>query len=87
VFSVKLPVPEAKSVTETRDPKAGDRSDHAPSETRPDHTRLAHWPPPFRSRENGPKRTIKQVRGEVPHRATGRGWRMTRAVFSEYDEE
>jgi len=86
VFSVKLPVPEAKSVTETRDPKAGDRSDHAPSETRPDHTRLAHWPPPFRSREANPK-TIKHVRGEVPHRATARGWRMTRAMFSEYDEE
>jgi hypothetical protein len=74
-------------VNETRDPKAGDRSDSAPSETRLDRSKLAHWPPPFRSRENNPKRTIKLARGEVPHRATARGWRITRAMFSEFDEQ
>jgi hypothetical protein len=74
-------------VTETRDPKAGDRSFPAPSEARPDRSKLAHWPPPFRSRENNPKRTIKLVRGEVPKRTTARGWRMTRAVFFEFDED
>jgi hypothetical protein len=73
-------------VTETRYPKAGDRSDFAPSEPRPDRTRLAHWPPPYRSLEASP-RTIKHARGEVPKRATARGWRMTRAMFSEFDDE
>jgi hypothetical protein len=74
-------------VTETRDPKAGDRSDPAPSETRLERSKLAHWPPPFRSRETKPKRSIKLVRGEVPNRTTARGWRMTRGVFAESDEE
>jgi hypothetical protein len=76
-------------VAETRDPKAGGRSDLAPSETwpseKPDRTRLAHWPPPYRSLQAKPK-TIKHVRGEVPKRATPRGWRITRAMFSEFDE-
>jgi hypothetical protein len=73
-------------VTETRDPKAGGRSDYAPSETRPERTRLAHWPPPFRSHEIQPI-ALKHSRGEVPKRATPRGWRMSRAMFSEFDDE
>jgi hypothetical protein len=73
-------------VAQRRDPRAGDRSDFAPDETRPDQTRLAHWPPPFRSLETKPK-AIKRPRSEVQKRATPRGWRITRALFSEFDEE
>jgi hypothetical protein len=89
LFSVKLVelrCPEVKTVADTREPKAGYRSDFAPSETRTDRTRLAHWPPPFRSLETKPK-PIKRPRGEVQKRATARGWRITRSMFSEFDEE
>ena len=75
-------------MAETRDPKVRGRSDFAPSESLPeetDRTRLAHWPPPYRSLEAKP-RTIKHARGEAPKRATPRGWRITRAMFSEFDE-
>jgi hypothetical protein len=77
---------EVKSVPHTRDPRAGGPSDFAPLETRHDDTRLAHWPPPFRSARAQPK-TIKRPRSEAPKRATPRGWRMTRAMFSEFEEE
>jgi hypothetical protein len=88
VFSGNLRCPEVISVAETRNPKAGDRSDFAPFEARAldtDGTRLAHWPPPFRSLEAKPK-AVKRPRGETPKRATPRGWRITRAMFSEFDE-
>jgi hypothetical protein len=77
---------EVKSVSQTRDPKAGGRSDFAPIEARHDGTRLAHWPPPFRS-AHAPPKTINRPRSEAPKRATPRGWRMTRAMFSEFEEE
>jgi hypothetical protein len=63
--------------------------DPAPFETRSyetAQTRLAHWPPPFRS--NHAKPVIKKApRGEEPKRAKPRGWRITRAMFSEFEEE
>jgi len=69
--------------------KADARSEPAPFETRPyetAQTRLAHWPPPFRSVHAKPV-IIKQKRDEVPKRARPRGWRITRAMFSEFEEE
>jgi hypothetical protein len=76
-----------KTVVETRDPRAGGRSDFAPSETRPDRTRLAHWPPRFRSLETKPKPIRYPRGGEAQKRVTARGWRITRAMFSGLDEE
>jgi hypothetical protein len=80
-------------VPERRDPKTVTRVDSsrelAPFETRPyetAQTRLAHWPPPFRSVHAKPV-IIKHPRGEVPKRAKPRGWRITRAMFSEFEEE
>jgi len=73
-------------VAETRNPRADGRGDFAPIETRPDGSRLAHWPPPFRIVATKSK-TITRSRAEAPKRATARGWRITRAMFSEFDEE
>jgi hypothetical protein len=76
-------------VTQTRNPINGGRSDLAPLETRAHEaqpTRLAHWPPPFRS-VNGKPRTQKQLHSDAPQRAHARGWRMTRAMFSEFEED
>lgn len=73
----------------TRDPRAPNRSDIAPVETRSlesGQTRLAHWPPPYRSVQVKPI-IIKHPPGEVPKRAKPRGWRITRAMFSEFEEE
>jgi len=55
-----------------------------PSET--GGTRLAKWPPPYRARESMPIIT-KHPRGEVPKRAKPRGWRLIRAMFSEFADE
>ena len=49
-------------------------------------SRLAHWPPPFRSTAAKPK-IIRHKSDERPQRATPRGWRLTRAMFSEFEEE
>jgi hypothetical protein len=49
-------------------------------------SRLAHWPPPFRSGTSKPI-IMKHPRGETPKRATPRGWRLTRAQFSEFQED
>ena len=49
-------------------------------------SRLAHWPPPFRSTASKPK-IIRHKPDEKPQRAKPRGWRLTRAMFSEFEEE
>jgi hypothetical protein len=60
------------------------RSDSSSRET---EVRLAHWPPPFRKVPAAPrveKRVITTT--EEPVRAKPRGWRITRAMFSEFEE-
>jgi hypothetical protein len=49
---------------------------------------LAHWPPPTMGSELKPM-PIKHRISEPIHHATRRGWRLTRAMFSEFegDEE
>jgi hypothetical protein len=80
---------EVKLVPERRDSKADPVGASARFETRPyetAETRLAHWPPPFRS--NHAKPVIRKApRGEEPKRAKPRGWRITRAMFSEFEED
>jgi len=49
-------------------------------------TRLANWPPPYRGKENKPV-IMKHKSGEVPKRAKPRGWRLTRAIFSEFADD
>ncbi len=49
-------------------------------------TRLAHWPPPQRGREAKPV-FMKHQPGEPVKRAKPRGWRLTRAMFSEFAED
>lgn len=49
-------------------------------------TRLAHWPPPQRSLDRGKESKpvlLTQATGEPAKRARSRGWRLTRAMFSE----
>ena len=49
-------------------------------------SRLAHWPPPQRGKESKPVFTKHQV-GEPVKRAKARGWRLTRAIFSEFADD
>lgn len=49
-------------------------------------THLAHWPPPMRGKESKPV-LVKHVQGEPVKRAKPRGWRLTRAIFSEFAED
>jgi hypothetical protein len=49
-------------------------------------THLAHWPPPRYEREATPMR-VKHEAGEPVKRAKPRGWRLTRAFFSEFADE
>jgi hypothetical protein len=77
------------NVSDTRDPKGTGphRFSAAPTrslEQRP--SRLAHWPPPFRGTAAKPK-IIRHKPDEKPQRAKLRGWRLTRAMFSEFEEE
>jgi hypothetical protein len=73
-------------VTDTRDKLPGDRglaSLHLrASETSGTH--LAHWPPPQRGQESRPV-LMKHQPGETVKRAKPRGWRLTRAIFSEFE--
>ena len=73
---------------ETRTPPAGDRglaSMHVrASET--GGTRLAHWPPPMREHQARPV-LVKHQPGEPAVRAKPRGWRLTRAIFSEFADD
>ena len=72
-------------MADPREPKGGKGSSFAPSETRPEPTKLAHWPPPFRSGQSQPK-IVRHHPGEDPKLAKARGWRLTRSQFSEFDE-
>lgn len=49
-------------------------------------THLAHWPPPQRGKESKPV-LVKHVQGEPVKRAKPRGWRLTRAIFSEFSDD
>ena len=67
-----------------------DRKWPDPRGTSPLHTnetggnRLAHWPPPTMGQGLKPK-TVKRKTDEPVPRATRRGWRLTRSMFSEFD--
>jgi hypothetical protein len=49
-------------------------------------THLAHWPPPRYDRAAPPIR-VKHEAGERVKRAKLRGWRLTRAIFSEFADD
>ena len=49
-------------------------------------THLAHWPPPQRGKESKPV-FVKHAAGEPAKRAKPRGWRLTRAIFSEFSDD
>lgn len=49
-------------------------------------THLAHWPPPQRGKESKPV-FVKHPEGEPIKRAKPRGWRLTRAIFSEFADD
>jgi hypothetical protein len=55
-----------------------------PSETKDTH--LAHWPPPRFAHDVKPIIT-KHSSTETAHRARPRGWRLTRDLFAEFDDE
>jgi len=71
-------------VTNTRHPQNGRFLYVSASET--EETHLAHWPPPHRGREAKPV-FMKHRPGEPAKRAKPRGWRLTRAIFSEFAED
>jgi len=81
-------------VVKRRDSRFGDskadvglRSARAyPRPVETEGTRLANWPPPYRGKENKPV-IMKHQSGEVPKRAKPRGWRLTRAIFSEFADD
>lgn len=53
-------------------------------------THLAHWPPPQRSLDRGKESKpvlLTQATGEPAKRARSRGWRLTRAMFSEVADD
>ena len=72
-------------MADTREPRGFGRSFFASAQTRAERTKLAHWPPPFRSGQTQPK-IIRYEASEKPKLAKPRGWRLTRALFSEFDE-
>jgi hypothetical protein len=49
-------------------------------------THLAHWPPPLHGHDFTPV-IMKHQPGEPIKRAKPRGWRLTRAMFSEFQED
>lgn len=71
-------------MAKARDPQ-GPRSASSPS-SETGRTRLANWPPPYRARESKPVIMTHQP-GEVATRAKPRGWRLTRAMFSEFADD
>jgi hypothetical protein len=73
-------------MADTREPRGFGRSFSDSSQARPERTKkLAHWPPPFRSGQTQPK-IVRYEASEKPKLAKPRGWRPTRALFSEFDE-
>jgi hypothetical protein len=73
-------------MADTREGKGGHGSFSAPAEPRPERSRLAHWPPPFRNGQSQPA-IIRQQSGEAAKLAKPRGWRLTRSTFSEYSDD
>lgn len=73
-------------MADAQDRGNGSRSSFAPSQTRPERTKLAHWPPPFRSGQSQPK-IVRHQPGENPKLVKARGWRLTRAQFSEFSDD
>jgi hypothetical protein len=73
-------------MADTREPKDFGRSYFSSSQTRPERTKLAHWPPPFRSGQTQPT-IIRHEAGEKPKLAKARGWRLTRSLFSEFSDD
>jgi hypothetical protein len=69
-----------------------DRKWPDPKGTSPLHTadtggsHLAHWPPPTMGQELKPM-AVKHKSSEPVRRARRRGWRLTRAMFSEFAGE
>ena len=56
-----------------------------PSETAGTH--LAHWPPPRHEREAPAMHRVKHPSTEPVKRAHTRGWRLMRAMFSEFGDD
>ena len=56
-----------------------------PSET--DGTHLAHWPPPRQERESPAMLKVKHPSTDPVKRTKSRGWRLTRAMFSEFSDD
>ncbi len=50
-------------------------------------THLAHWPPPRHDREVPAMLKVKQVEAGPAKRTKSRGWRLTRAMFSEFADD
>jgi hypothetical protein len=73
-------------MADAQDRGNGSRSSFAPPQTRPKPTKLAHWPPPFRGGQSQPK-IVRHQPGETPERAKARGWRLTRAQFSDFSDD
>ncbi len=53
---------------------------------KPEQSRLAHWPPPHQGHDTVHVITRHEP-GEPAKRAAPRGWRLTRAMFGEFDDE
>ena len=53
----------------------------------PGASHLAHWPPPLLEREVKPMPIKHHAAGEPVKRASRRGWRLMRAMFSEFDDD
>jgi hypothetical protein len=67
------------------DPKTVSFMHVRPSETAGTH--LAHWPPPRQERESPAMLKVKHSSPEPVKRAKPRGWRLTRAIFSEFSDD
>jgi hypothetical protein len=48
---------------------------------------LAHWPPPTLSHELKPMPIKHQSKNEPVKHATRRGWRLTRSMFAEFQDD
>ncbi len=67
------------------DPKGVSFMSARPSDTTGSH--LAHWPPPHHDRETPSVLKVKHPEPETVKRAKSRGWRLTRATFSEFSDD
>jgi hypothetical protein len=73
------------SRSKSPDPKGASFMYVRASET--EGTHLAHWPPPRHEREAPPMLKVKHQSNEPVKRAKPRGWRLTRALFSEFSDD